>query len=84
MKATFALVLIVLAYLTVSTADYNDKAAAAEERAAKRKTVPATEPAPIWSKKCLRKEQDVIVKRADMGPWTIHCVPRRVLTVSAS
>lgn len=84
MKATFALVVLVMAYLTVSTADYNDKAAAAEERAAKRKTIPATEPAPIWSKKCERKGQDALVKRADMGPWTIHCMPRRVLTVSAS
>lgn len=37
----------------------------------------------VWSKRCERQGKDALVKRADMQPWQIHCVPRRVLTVAA-
>ena len=84
MKATFALAVIVVAFLWANTGDYNDKAAAAAERAENvGKARPAPEPAPIYSRKCERKGMDILTKRADTGPWTIHCVPRRVLTVGA-
>lgn len=36
----------------------------------------------IWSRRCERQGKDVLVKRADMEPWQIHCAPRRVLTVA--
>lgn len=36
----------------------------------------------IWSQRCERRGKDSIAKRADTGPWTIHCVPRTVLSIA--
>lgn len=86
MKATFALVVLVLCVLWVHTGSYNDELAAANERAKRvlRATpAPKQEAAPVWSARCEKKGMDRMIKQSDGNPPKAFCVPRRVLEVGA-
>ena len=79
MRPALALAVVFVCYVVAGTLDYADRQALAEHRRA----VQMSRPAPVWSKRCEKAGQDALVKQADGGRPTIHCVPRRVLTVGA-
>lgn len=80
----FALFVLLMALGLVGNLDYADqleieaekKSRYAEE--ARRRTAPS--PAPIWSSRCERQGRAFIAKRADAGPWTVHCTGPRSRT----
>lgn len=76
MKAAAALVFIVAVYALAGTMDYNDRTAAATERAEppSGRAAPSMERARIWSQRCIKQGKQVFATQADGGKWVIRCV----------
>ncbi len=76
----FIIVVVVCCFGLVGNMDYADKVDQwAEEKIARAERVKREHRSQIWSKRCEKRGMDVMVRRADTGPWEIHCVPRRML-----
>jgi hypothetical protein len=79
---------VVIVFITLAAAhngsrDFADSVDLWSEQRIARAARARQDPAVIWSKRCERRDMDVLVKRADKKPLEIHCVPRRVLQVPA-
>lgn len=73
MKAAFYIAVIIALYALASHIDYTVAKEIAEVKAAKAKPQSRMEPAPIFSKRCIRRGQTYNARQADGGVWVISC-----------
>jgi hypothetical protein len=74
MKPALYLVIVLGLYVLVGTLDFNDKLAAATERAQRAPKTATQNEARLWSKKCERRGKQILATQADGGKWVLKCV----------